>query len=315
MIVPRLVMLSGLAATAAVLGTGALAVMLRDGSVRHLQQRIDLYVGGTAAAESGGGSARLGGALDLIGRLGERARRSTKLYSPQDLDALAAMLHASGFSPRRAVPIVIGTKLLLLLLLPLAALLYGWLADLTGMHRLVLGAVAVPAGLLGPDWVLGFLRRRYLKQIRLGIADALDLLVVCSEAGMGLESAVEQVAREMQHSNPPIAIVLAGFLDELRLLPDRREAFNNFGTRLGLSELRHAATMLAQSQRYGSPLSQALRAVASELRRERLIRMEEKAVRLPALLVFPLILFILPTLFIVLIGPAGLQLMKALKVP
>jgi tight adherence protein C len=312
MIETRLLVLSGLAAAAAALGTAALAVLLRDRGLRRLQQRVDAYVGGIMPAHTGDATRRIGSALDLIGRFGEHVRRSTKLYSAQDLEALSAMLHASGFDARRAMPVVIGIKLMLLVLLPTAAVLYGWLAGLSGMHRLLVDAAAMLAGLLGPDWVLGLLRRRHLKQIRLGISDALDLLVVCCEAGMGLESALDQVAHEMQHSNAPTAMVLSTFLDELRLLPDRREAFANLGNRLGLTELRRMAAMLAQSQRYGSPLSQALRAVSAELRRERMIRMEEKAVRLPAMLVFPLILFILPTLFIVLIGPAGLQLMKAL---
>ena len=302
----------------AMLLAAAFALLLRDSRARHLRHRVDRFVVGggadpMAATAAAAGQVPFRAALSMVGRIGERVRRSTKLYSAQDLEALGAVLQASGFSPARAVPVVLGAKIVLVLLLPVAALLLGEVAGLSGRERVLLLGGGVAAGLIGPDTVVGFMRRRYLKQIRLGISDALDLLVVCSEAGMGLESALEQVTREMHNSNAPTAMVLSSFLDELRMLPDRREAFINFGTRLGLPELRRTATMLAQSQRYGAPLSQALRAVASELRRDRLIRMEEKAMGLPAMLIFPLILFILPTLFIVLIGPAALRMMDAFK--
>lgn len=304
----------------AALLVGAFALLLRDSRARGMQHRVDRYVLGIGADAPTGTAAAaaatrvpLRAALAMVGRIGDRVRRSTKLYSPRDLETLGNVLQASGFNPARAVPLVLGAKIVLIMLLPAASLMYGAVAQINGRERIFLLVGGVIAGLLGPDSVVGVMRRRYLKRIRLGVSDALDLLVVCTEAGMGLESALEQVAREMQHSNPPTAMVLSNFLDELRMLPDRRDAFVNFGTRLGLPELRRTATMLAQSQRYGAPLSQALRAVATELRRDRLLRMEEKAMGLPAMLVFPLIMFILPTLFIVLIGPAALKMADAFK--
>ncbi len=302
---PTLPLLAG--ALVVLLGATA-ALLLRDRGARQLQQRVDRFVLGSGTEAAGGGNAQMRAALSVISLIGDRVRRNSRLYSERDLEALASVLQASGFPARRAIPIVLGTKIVLVGLLPVAALAYGTIAGLPAQDRLMLAGAGLAAGLLGPDGVLGFMRRRYVKQIKLGMSDALDLLVVCSEAGMGLDNALEQVSREMQHSNPPIALALSGFLDDLRLLPDRREAYANFGNRLGVPELKRTATMLAQSQRYGAPLSQALRAVANELRRERIIRMEEKAMRLPAMLVFPLILFILPTLFIVLIGPAALKM-------
>jgi tight adherence protein C len=165
---------------------------------------------------------------------------------------------------------------------------------------------------MGPEWGLTLLRRPYLAALRRGVPDALDLLVVCSEAGMGLESALEHVSQEIRHSNPAISVALSKLLDELRVLPDRRDAFRNFADRTGVEGARRVATMLGQSMQYGTPLSQALRTVALDLRRERMIALEAKAVRLPVLLVMPLILFIMPSLFIVLAGPAILHLTDAL---
>ncbi len=156
------------------------------------------------------------------------------------------------------------------------------------------------------------MRRPYVKALQRGIADALDLLVVCAEAGMGLESAIEQVAREMRGSNRAMSSALSTLLDELKVLPDRREALTNFGKRSGVEGLRKTSAILAQTLQYGTPLGQALRAVANELRRDRAVRFEEKAVRLPALLVFPLILFILPCLFIVMGASAMMRVFDVL---
>ena len=174
-------------------------------------------------------------------------------------------------------------------------------------------ALALPVGLLGPDWILYFVRRPYVAALRRGLPDALDLLVVCTEAGMGLEAALEHVATEISRSNPAIGIAMSKLLDELRVLPDRREAFTNFGRRSGVDAFRRLATMLGQTLQYGTPLGQALRSVATDLRRERMTALEAKCARLPAMLVLPLILFIMPALFIVLAGSPMLRVLDSLR--
>jgi tight adherence protein C len=116
----------------------------------------------------------------------------------------------------------------------------------------------------------------------------------------------------MALSNRPMAVALSTLLDDLRVLPDRREAFTNFGARSGVEGLRRMATMLGQSLQYGTPLSNALRAVAGELRRQRMSDLEAKAVKLPALLIFPMVFFIMPSLYIVLLGTSFLRLYDTL---
>jgi tight adherence protein C len=236
----------------------------------------------------------------------------TRFYSERDILALEGMISASGFQTNAVLPVVLGIKVVMAIGVPLAALLYGRLTYATGTNLLLLVFLSVPLGLMAPEWGLTLLRRPYLAALRRGVPDALDLLVVCSEAGMGLESALEHVSQEIQHSNPAISVALAKLLDELRVLPDRRDAFRNFAERTGVEGARRVATMLGQSMQYGTPLSQALRVVATDLRRERMIALEAKAVRLPVLLVLPLILFIMPSLFVVLAGPAVLRLMDSL---
>ena len=128
---------------------------------------------------------------------------------------------------------------------------------------------------------------------------------------MGLESALERVSHEMQRSNPVTSNVLTNFLNDLRILT-RRDAFANLNARSGGEGMRRFGTMLGQSLQYGTPLGDALRAVADELRRDRMNKLEEKAVKLPAKLIFPLIFFIMPSLYIVLLGTSFIRLYDAL---
>jgi tight adherence protein C len=165
---------------------------------------------------------------------------------------------------------------------------------------------------MGPDWALAFIRRPYVAALRRGLPDTLDLLVICTESGMALEMALEQVAREISASNRAMSVALTKLLDELRVLPDRREAFTNFGRRSGVDGFRRLATMLGQTLQYGTPIAEALRAVANDLRRERMVAMEAKCVRLPALLVLPLIVCIMPALFIVLAASPVLRILDTL---
>ena len=126
----------------------------------------------------------------------------------------------------------------------------------------------------------------------------IDLLVVCSEAGMGLESALERVAEEMNRSNPAMARVLYGLLHDLLILPNRRDAFEKMGT-TSSDGLRRFGTMVSQSLQYGTPLSQALRSIATELRRESITKLEERAHKLGAKLTAPMVIFMLPAMFII----------------
>jgi tight adherence protein C len=255
---------------------------------------------------------KLRGITGILFAIGDRILKRTRIYSQKEIAGLEGMIAASGFNPRRTLPIVLGGKMIMMVLIPLSAVTYCYVFMPSILMRIIIIAISVPVGMLGPDWVLGLIRRPYLAALQHGIIDALDLLVVCSEAGLGLESALERVAREIQQSNPPTAAALTGLLDELRVLPDRREAFANFGKRTPVDGLQRLATMLAQSLNYGTPLGDALRAVAADLRRERMLKLEERAAKLPAKLVLPLIVFILPCLVIVLVGSSFLRLFDAL---
>ncbi|MCW5770805.1 MAG: type II secretion system F family protein [Rhodospirillaceae bacterium] len=151
------------------------------------------------------------------------------------------------------------------------------------------------------------------KALRRALPDALDLLVVCAEAGLALNAALDRVVREMARTSSEIADELGLLLIELNFLDERRKAFGNLCDRTDLDEFRSIANTLQQAEKYGTPLAQALRVLGHDFRTERLTKAEEKAARLPAILTVPMIVFILPTLFIVIIGPAVLKTLDSLS--
>ena len=283
-------------------------VLLREAHYRDLEAYAVMAARGMAPEQH---TVR-GGLGGLLQAMGNRVVKGSRLYSRKDIAGLEDMIAASGFNPKRVLPIVLGGKVALMVLIPAAAITGCMIMQPAMMTRAAIIAVSFPVGMLGPDWVLSLLRRPYAAALHRGIIDALDLRVVCSEAGLGLESALERVTREMQHSNRPTANALGGLLDEIRVLPERREAFANFARRSGIDGMQRLATMLSQSLQYGTPLGQALRTVAAELRRDRMIKLEERAAKLPAKLVLPLILFIMPCLIIILVGSSFLRLFDVL---
>ncbi len=243
-------------------------------------------------------------------RLGQ-ALRDSALMSAREVAGFQRDLSAAGLEPRQAVPLFIGAKAVLLVLLPLAGLALVLLLELERLDAAKLMLAALVLAVLGPNWLLAWLRRPYQNRLRQGLPDALDLLVVATEAGLGLESGLDRVAQEMAASNRAIAQELNTLVQELRLLPDRRMALERLGQRTGLEGFKRLGTTLAQTLRYGTPLAQALRVLAADMRQDRMLRLEEKAIRLPAMLIGPLILFILPALFIALIGPSILEIGKS----
>ena len=297
-------LLSGMLALIAI----AVAMIWRQAATQELQLRVQSVTGSAQAPPVGGRPAASRGAAGFLARVGDQIRNRSSLYSADDIAALEAVLAGAGFKSRTLLPIVLGGKFVFFALTVFSAVTYGAVTHLPIIQRTMLVAMSLTVGLMVPEAVLRMLRGPYVNALRRGVADALDLLVVCTQAGMGLDSALREVSREMQYSNPAIASALATFLDELKILPDRRTAFQNFGKRSGVEGIRRMATILGQTLQYGTPLGQALKAMANELRREQMIRLEARAVKLPALLVFPLIAFILPSLFIALMGPTLLRL-------
>jgi tight adherence protein C len=141
--------------------------------------------------------------------------------------------------------------------------------------------------------------------IRKGLPDALDLLVICAEAGLTVDAAFGRVAKELGKAYPELGDEFGLTAIELGFLNERRQAFENLAQRVDLEAVRGVVTTMIQTEKYGTPLASALRVLSAEFRHARMMRAEEKAARLPAIMTVPLILFILPTLFVVILGPAA----------
>lgn len=249
---------------------------------------------------------------DFLQQLATRLKNFPWLYSAE----LKKNLARAGFRNKESVGLFalfkIGMPFVLLLLVLLLTAGVGIAAKKPLIKVLMLTCLPVLGFVLPDMWLKNAIQKRE-EILRRSLPDAFDLLVICAEAGLGLDAALERVSRETALSQPVLAEEIGITAVELGFLPDRRVALIGFSERVQLPAVRALANTLIQSEKYGTPLAQALRVLSSELREERMMKAEEKAAKLPATLTVPMILFILPTLFIVLLGPAILQVLDLNK--
>jgi len=173
--------------------------------------------------------------------------------------------------------------------------------------------MCIAAAYLGIKLPQLFLRNvitRRQQSVRRAFPDALDLLLICVESGMSIDAAFKRVSQEVGSQSVPLAEELTLTTAELSYLQDRRMAFENLSARTGIDGVKAVCTALIQAERYGTPLAQALRVLAQEIRDQRMSEAEKKAAALPPKLTVPMILFFLPVLFIVIMGPAAIRVME-----
>lgn len=162
-------------------------------------------------------------------------------------------------------------------------------------------------GMKLPTLVVKRRRKKRYHNIQRALSDTLDLMTICAEAGLSLGAALSRVSKELVMAYPEMASELALTALEMGFLPERNKALNNLSQRVNIEEVRGIVNVLLQTEKYGTPIAQALRVLSSEFRTQRMLRAENKAARLPAMMTVPMILFILPTLFIVVISPAVIR--------
>jgi tight adherence protein C len=242
----------------------------------------------------------------FLAALGQMLLRSGLLSSRTRVE-LELTLATAGLRGRNGLEIFVGSKISLMVGLPLLAAIGLRELSLPTMMTVLGPLVAAVIGLLLPDMVVRYRRKGYLAQVEHGLPDALDLLVICSQAGLGLTTAITRVAEEMHHGHQAIGLELALTANDLTLMADSRLALQNMGTRTGLDGLIRLGTTLVQSMQYGTPLTEAMRMLSAEMRQETLVRFENKAARLGVLLTLPMIVFILPCVFLIVGGPAAVQ--------
>jgi tight adherence protein C len=237
-----------------------------------------------------------------------------KLTRSEEGRKASELLSRAGWRSPDALTIFLGLRLAL----PVASGILDYLSAPAVFHGLspalqgLAAMVGVTSGAFAPSiFVRNTITSRGQK-IQKGLPDALDLFVICAEAGLSLEAALTRVAREIGPNCPELADELGLTAIELSFLPNRRDALQNLAKRVETPSIRGLVNTLAQTEKYGTPLAQALRVLAGEFRNMRMMKAEEKAARLPAILTVPMIVFILPPLFVILIGPAIIQVLAAL---
>lgn len=296
-----------LIALAVVAVSSAAYVLVAGRERRQLLGRMD----GRAIAGAGVDSVLIGEGGGWGERLGAYLR-GLMPASWYDSTQVQGKLVQAGFDGAAAPAIYAMIRLVAGALLPLVVVAMGWGADNTTFLLYLLLAAAI--GLLGPVGVLDRLVQQRQLRLRRSVPDALDLLLVCVEAGVTLDSAMLRVAREMRTSHPELAGEFLVVTRKVNAGVPREAAMHGLWTRTGLEELRGLAASMVQCERWGTSIATVLRVYSETLRRKRRQLAEKKAGQAAVKMMLPLILFLLPALFVVIIGPGAMQIAKMLRV-
>jgi tight adherence protein C len=240
--------------------------------------------------------------LGIVKRVGEKAPRS-----PKELGALRLRLVQAGYRRDEAMTIFFGVRIVFALGL---FLLFSTSIIVKPNILLALGGLAL--GYILPGMVLARMAKRRIHRIRLSLADALDLMVVSVEAGLGLDQALQRVGQELAFAYPDLSDELRLVNLELRAGKARAEALRNLADRSGVDDLNSLVTMLIQTDKFGTSVAQALRVYSETLRTKRRQRAEEAAAKTGVKMVFPLVFCIFPAIWVVTIGPAAIKFILVL---
>jgi tight adherence protein C len=234
---------------------------------------------------------------------------SMRVLQDSQLKEAQIKLMQAGIRSKDAAVAVIFSRMVLPIIFGggMVAYIYGMggFPDYSPMKRYAIAAGTLILSYKAADiWLKNLITKR-TDGIRKGLPDALDLLVICAEAGLTVDAAFGRVAKELGKAYPELGDEFQLTAIELSFLADRRTAFENLAMRVNLEAVRGVVTTMIQTEKYGTPLASALRVLSAEFRNDRMMRAEEKAARLPAIMTVPLIFFILPVLFVVILGPAA----------
>jgi tight adherence protein C len=244
---------------------------------------------------------------DMIRKLGNIVP-----VSPKDVTVMQRRLIRAGFRGPNALKVLYGAKLSLGVMLPLITTLLILPAQADPSNKMLSVLAAVVIGFFGPNEYVKMIGRKRGKQIRRGLANALDLLVVCVESGLGLDQAIVQVAKELEHAHAEICEEFSLVNLELKAGKRRAEALRNLAERTGVDDLKKLVAVLIQSDRFGTGVAQSLRAHSDYMRVQARQTAEEKAAKLGVKLVFPIFFCILPSLFVVTVGPVVMRIIRDL---
>ncbi len=237
-----------------------------------------------------------------------------KVLQQSQVDEMQQKLAWAGFRNKEVAVLLIGLRMIMPIVIGAIAFTLLYVVEIQPewqFKRVAALGLAVYLGYKGPEIYLKNVAGKRTDAIRKGLPDALDLLVICAEAGLTVDAAFNRVAKELGRAYPELGDEFALTAIELSFLNERKKAFDNLAYRVNLEAVKGVVTTMVQTERYGTPLASALRVLSAEFRNERMMRAEEKAARLPAIMTVPLIMFILPVLFIVILGPAACSIADA----
>jgi tight adherence protein C len=308
-LIPIAVFLSITLGTWAILGAVAGRPMTADERLRKL---LDPHsTAGRDAAEIGLATRQLqfqAKVTAAANKLGQSLRPSNEV----DIGKIRIKLLNAGFRQEQAVAVYFGIKVLAMLMcvaiaFPILVLKFG-----SERSTLTMTFLAAGIGFYIPDFVVNSRRKKRAEAIFLGLPDALDLMVVCVEAGLGLDSAMRRVTGELSQSCPVLCeeFAIANFQSQMGRA--RREVLRDLGTRTGVEDVRALAAVVIQAEKFGSSIGAALRVQSDAMRLRRRQLAEEQAAKTAVKIMIPLILFIFPGVFVVLVGPAGIQMAATL---
>jgi tight adherence protein C len=245
----------------------------------------------------------------LVERLDPRLEKVAKALpkSPKELSRLRRRLALAGINSFGPAVVYSVAELLLPILFGVAAF-----AFLTGPMRYIGTVLAALVGWMIPGLILARLITLQKRRIEDGLPDALDLMIVCVEAGSGLDQAILKASEELMISHPALATELQMITTEVRAGKPRLEAFKNLASRTQVDDVRALVAMLVQTDRFGTSVAQALRTHAATSRTKRRQRAEERAAKIGVKLVFPLVFFLFPAFYVVTLGPAAIQFIRVL---
>jgi len=287
---------------ALVTGLGASALLAGTSTERRRLRQMATAGGGVATLSFGASEA-----VRLTERINPRLERIAKTMpkSPKEMSRLRRRLAVAGIHSFGAAVLYSVAELTLPFVFAGPALLW--------MVGPVAWIVAIIAGLIGymiPGLILARLIHNQKRRIENGLPDALDLMIVCIEAGCGLDQAIQKTSVELEISHPALAAELRLITTEVRAGKNRMEAFKNFAARTKVDDVRALVAMLVQTDRFGTSIAQALRTHAETSRTKRRQRAEEKAAKIGVKLVFPLVFFLFPAFYVVTLGPAVIQFVR-----
>ncbi len=231
--------------------------------------------------------------------------------SAVERNKISKQLTYAGFRSPNALQVYYCSKVLLALVLPAMVLFGGqWFAEVSSNELLFVAFLAAGLGIVIPGSILDRLVERRLRRLRHGFPDALDLLVVCVESGLGLAAAIQRVADEIGVSHGELARELSLVNAEIRAGVDRTQALRNLADRTGLEDIRGLVSLLIQTMKFGTSVADALRVYSEEFRDRRMQKAEEEAAKIGTKLIFPLVFCLFPSFFTVAIGPAVVRLIQ-----